>query len=403
MSAGMRWILFTALVLLANVCGAQTWLSLPANTGYFAIGDLDVPGTQLTVECLYTSTNPASVDLVSKHSGPGDVNYLLRRTHAELTTGTGFSSTPSTCPPDENTCRHAAMVYNGTTLSFYLNGQLNGQVARTGNMAQNNFQALVGNYGCCFAGEQFFGFIDEVRIWGVARTQADIQNFMFIPLPTPTTQFGLLAYYSFNSTINLQGNALFNGSIAGTASLGNANPTCFALTPLCVILGGKFDRFTVSSQGDGLQLDWEWNGVMPQHFRLETGPSPSELTAIQDIEATNNSLSLRHQPMQATWYRLSAITANGEVVSSNAVEFVPDHQMPALSAVQMNQSVQVTTTLPMPVLWRIHNLAGQELGRGERFSNGKFEIALPENVQGIVFVTVIGEGRQVVVKCQVTR
>ncbi len=399
----MKGILFTVLLLFASFCFGQTWLSLPANTGYVALGDLDVPGTQLTVECLYTSTNPASVDLVSKHAGPGDVNYLLRRTHAELTTGSGFASSPAVCPPDENTCRHAAMVYNGTTLSFYLNGQLNGQVAMSGNMVQNNHQALVGNYGCCFGGEQFFGFIDEVRIWAVARTQAQIQTFMFIPLPTPTTQTGLLAYYSFNSAINLQGNALFNGSVAGTASLGNANPTCVALTPVCVILGGSFDRFTVSPEGDGLQLDWEWNGVTPQHFLLETGPTPSELTAIQDIEPMHNSLSLRHQPMQATWYRLSAITGNGEVVSSNAVEFAPGQQEHPLSAFQINHSVQVTTTLPMSVKWRIHNLAGQELGHGERFSTGKFEIPLPENVQGIVFVTVIGEGKQVVVKCQVTR
>ncbi len=399
----MRWILFTAWVVLANVCGAQTWLSLPANTGYAALGDLDVPGTQLTVECLYTSTNPASVDLVSKHASPADVNYLLRRTHAELTTGSGFSSTPSVCPPDDNTCRHAAMVYNGTTLSFYLNGQLNGQVAMSGNMAQNNHQAVVGNYGCCFGGEQFFGFIDEVRIWAVARTQAQIQSFMFTPLPTPTTQTGLLAYYSFNSTVNLQGNALFNGSIAGTASLGNSNPTCVALTPLCVILGGKFDRFTVSPQGDVLQLDWEWNGVAPQHFLLETGPNPSELTVKQEIAATSNALTLGDRPSSATWYRLSAISVNGEVVSSNAVEFVPGQQEHSLSAVQMNHSVQVTTTLPMSVKWRIHNLAGQELGHGTHFSTGKFEIPLPENVRGIVFVTVIGEGKQVVVKCQINR
>ena len=398
----MKGILFTVLLLFASFCFGQTWLSLPANTGYVALGDLDVPGTQLTVECLYTSTNPASVDLVSKHAGPGDVNYLLRRTHAELTTGSGFASSPAVCPPDENTCRHAAMVYNGTTLSFYLNGQLNGQVAMSGNMVQNNHQALVGNYGCCFGGEQFFGFIDEVRIWAVARTQAQIQTFMFIPLPTPTTQTGLLAYYSFNSAINLQGNALFNGSVAGTASLGNANATCVALTPVCVILGGSFDRFTVSPEGDGLQLDWEWNGVTPQHFLLETGPTPSELTAIQDIEPMNNSLSLRHQPMQATWYRLSAITANGEVVSSNAVEFVPEKQNATFFAKQIDNQVQVSVTEPMEIQYSVYDVSGKRILDGCHLVSNELRFDLP-TMNGFYLVKLMGIGKQKTIRCRIVQ
>lgn len=127
----MSKVLLAASLLVVQFVSAQSWLSLPANTGYVDIGDLDIPGTALTIEALYTSTDPASVDLVSKHSNPGDVNYLLRRTHGELTTSGGFFSTPQVCPPDENTCRHAAMVYDGSTLSFYLNGQLNGQVAQS--------------------------------------------------------------------------------------------------------------------------------------------------------------------------------------------------------------------------------------------------------------------------------
>lgn len=397
----MKAVFFAAWMLSASLCTAQTWLSLPANTGYVDVGDLDIPGNQLTIECLYTSTNPGSVDLVSKHSGPPDVNYLLRRTHAEMTTTNGFSSTPSTCPPDENTCRHAAMVYNGATLSFYLNGQLNGQVPMSGNMIQNNFETLIGNYGCCFGGEQFFGFIDEVRFWGIARTQAQIQTFMFIPLPTPTTQTGLLAYYSFSSTINLQGNTFFNGLVAGTASIGNVNPTCSALTPVCVILGASFNRFTASPQASGIQLDWEWNGATPQHFLLETGADPANLTIRQTIEAQETSLLLRGLPMAATWYRLAAVTANGEIIRSNAVQYLPDSGAAGFSALHIREAVRVTATRPMPVTWRIHDLAGRELGRGERFADEVFEIALPQAASGMVLVTVLGGGRQVTVKCLV--
>ena len=91
----MKALFMSLLVLCSGICVAQTWLSLPANTGYFDIGDLDISGSQLTVEAIYTSTDPASVDLVSKHSNPGDVNYLLRSTHAELTTTGGFQFIPN--------------------------------------------------------------------------------------------------------------------------------------------------------------------------------------------------------------------------------------------------------------------------------------------------------------------
>ncbi|MBK9453628.1 MAG: hypothetical protein IPN95_30415 [Bacteroidetes bacterium] len=67
--------------------------------------------------------------------------------------------------------------------------------------------------------------------------------------------------------------------------------------------------------------------ITPQHFYLETDQKPSQLTAIQDIEAMSNSLSLGHQPIRATWYRLSALPANSEVVLTNAVEFAHETEM----------------------------------------------------------------------------
>ncbi|MFN8397240.1 MAG: LamG domain-containing protein [Bacteroidia bacterium] len=318
-----------AVVLLAmlvqSICVmSQTWLALPMADAYVDIGSVDVFGNQLTVECQYTSTSPASVDLVSKHSAPGDVNYLLRQTHAELTTSSGFISTPSTCPPDQNTCRHAAMVYDGTTLKFYLNGQLNGQVLMNGNMAINGWETLIGNYGCCFAGEQFFGFIDEVRIWNVPRTQTQIQTFMFTQLPTPTLQTGLLACYTFNSLTNLQGNAAFDGFMAGPGiSLSNNNPFCVGPTPVCAVLGEQFDRFTFVEELAGLRFDWEWRGENPQKFLLEAGAEVDRMAIVQEIAAGERDYQLRPAPTQPTWYRLAAMDADGAVVRSNAVQYVP--------------------------------------------------------------------------------
>ena len=49
----------------------------------------------------------------------------------------------------------------------------------------------------------FEGLIDEVRIWNVARTQEQIQANKDIPLPNPTSQPGLVAYYQFEELKDL--------------------------------------------------------------------------------------------------------------------------------------------------------------------------------------------------------
>ena len=374
------------------VCQAQTWLELPVATGYVDLGDLDVAGTEITVEALYTSTNPASVDLVSKHSGFADVNYLLRQTHAELSTSNGFSTTPSVCPPDQNTCRHAAMVYDGTNLRFYLNGQLNGQVPFSGTLAQNNFSALVGNYGCCYAGEQFFGFIDEVRIWNVARTQTEIQTNMMGPLPSPTTQFGLMAYYSFSSTINLQGNAAFDGFLAGTGTIGRPNPFCASLSPVCAILDAHFEQFTMNEAVDGLQFEWKWQGQEPVRYHLLSGNTPDNLHEIQALPGHQNDHFTPGLPLIDTWFRLEMEDADGQRIASNQVLFSTqaNHNLLQLKLVQ--GGVQVLTSRPMAVRWQFLDLAGRLLAGGEAEIQGSHFVALPKTASQTLLMSAQGQG-----------
>ena len=206
---------------------------------------INVTGNQLTVEAKFYSTSLAPnttgqtpIDLVSKHQGAADANYLLRINQAELTTSTGFFSTGSPCSPIINKMYHVAMVYNGQTLCFYRNGILMNSVACTGTLTQNNWATSIGweqgSSGTWFA--NFLGYINEVRIWNVARTQAQIQQFLNTPLPNPTTQNGLLAYYQFNSLINLASPGTFNGSLQGGALLNAVLPNCNFVIDSCEIL-----------------------------------------------------------------------------------------------------------------------------------------------------------------------
>ena len=54
-------------------------------------------------------------------------------------------------------------------------------------------------------------------------------------LPNPTSQSGLLAYYTFDNLINKQGNPSWNGTINGSASINQTNPSCNPIVNLCKV------------------------------------------------------------------------------------------------------------------------------------------------------------------------
>ncbi|MFI5192473.1 MAG: gliding motility-associated C-terminal domain-containing protein, partial [Chitinophagales bacterium] len=189
-------------------------------------------------------------DVVSKHDNPGDVNYLLRPNHAYITTTNGFFGTPDVCDIQLNKTYHIAMVYDGVTLKFYRNGFLMSQVAATGTLFQNAWQTRIGFYFSQFYNENFIGYINEVRIWNVARTQAQIQAYMNSALPSPATQLGLLAYYTFDDLLNKQGNPAWNGTLGGSAAINQTNPTCasfVAENDCCPVLSGTISGNSICS------------------------------------------------------------------------------------------------------------------------------------------------------------
>ena len=197
------------------------------------IGDLDIPGNQITVEALFNRTdtyNPNFLggDIVSKHTDPTDVNYLLRPTRAEITTTTGWHGTPDVCQFQLNKAYYVAMVYDGKTLKFYRNGFLMSQTPCSGNMVLNNWVTRIGSTAAPSDHNptDFHGYINEVRIWNVARTQSQIRAYMNTSLPNPATQTGLLAYYTFDDLKNKQGNSKWDGRLLNNASINQVNPIC---------------------------------------------------------------------------------------------------------------------------------------------------------------------------------
>jgi gliding motility-associated-like protein len=238
----------------------NNWLNTPSQPSWVNIGDVDVPGTQLTVEALINIKGipPGGViqglDVVSKHTGPANVNYLLRSAHAELSTTNGYFYTPDGCDLEMNKTYHVAMVYNGVSLKYYRNGFLLGETPATGNMIQSDLPTGIGFISTLLQAENFIGFINEVRIWNVARTQAQIRANMNISLVNPPAQTGLVAYYTFDNLLNKQGNPAWNGTIVGAATINQTNPNCVFTADSCAVPSPCDQSLSIPTQGSKVTI-----------------------------------------------------------------------------------------------------------------------------------------------------
>ncbi|MEJ8843377.1 LamG-like jellyroll fold domain-containing protein [Lacibacter sp. H375] len=232
----------------------NNWLKTTNPGDAVKIGDLDISGSQLTIEASFNRISPYTGgylyagDLVSKHDKPSDCNYLLRPNNAEITTTNGFFQTPPVCEIELNKTYHVAMTYNGSSLKFYRNGFLLKEIPATGNLILNNWITTIGDYAPSTTGtpENMNGFINEVRIWNVARTQTEIKAYMNSPIPNPTTQTGLLAYYTFENLLNKQGNNSWNGSLIGNAAINSSNDSCMFSTDSCNLNSCGLEGFDFS-------------------------------------------------------------------------------------------------------------------------------------------------------------
>ncbi len=110
---------------------------------------------------------------------------------------------------------HIAVVYNGANRLHYINGVQVASFLQTGTLTENTGPLRIGSD----VSHEFtpWAWIDEVRIWSVARTAAQIQSGMRTAITSPMT--GLVAVWSFN------GNAQdvvggHHGTTVGTAAFG---------------------------------------------------------------------------------------------------------------------------------------------------------------------------------------
>jgi concanavalin A-like lectin/glucanase superfamily protein len=82
-----------------------------------------------------------------------------------------------------NSWSHLAATYDGTTYSLYVNGVLVGSHAQTGVIGTSFVQLMIGGNTVFNTGEHFKGLLDDIRIYKVALSAAQIQADMTTPVP----------------------------------------------------------------------------------------------------------------------------------------------------------------------------------------------------------------------------
>ena len=171
-----------------------------------------------------SSTNCSWMDVIHKDS---DRYYIEASSNQsqEPETGGIFASGkhivfgPSILPV--NAWTHLALTYDSTTIRFYVNGALVASSLESSEITTSTNPLFIG--GDQTMGQFFNGLIDEVRVYQIALSQAQIQADMNTPVgyPSPDTQ-------SPTAPTNLAATAAGSGSqinLSWTASIDNVGVT----------------------------------------------------------------------------------------------------------------------------------------------------------------------------------
>ena len=166
-----------------------------------------------------------------------------------------------------NTWYHVAGVFDGTQIRIYINGALDGTVATTRAPQPGNTSLRIGERGN--NGTSFKGVIDEVRLWKVARSAADLQASMNQSLTG--NEAGLAGYWRFDegtglttrdSSTNGNSGALVNGPVWVVSTAPILSRLSVATTAASAVTGASASlNGTVNPGGDPAAALFQWGAT----------------------------------------------------------------------------------------------------------------------------------------------
>jgi alpha-tubulin suppressor-like RCC1 family protein len=207
-----------------NFDGVNDNVVLPVN-----IGNTLSNGTEITIEYWFKGTNIQSAVRIQNGggwivAGWGDPNNPLFL----VSTDGGINGVSCGSIVNDNTWHHLAFVWKkNDTFATYLDGVLqNSRVAANVNLPI--FSGTTAYIGSFYGSSEFMnGNIDDVRIWNVAKTPAQINAAKNCELQG--NEAGLVAYYKFNQGIDAANNTAVTTLTDATTNGNNGTLTNFTL------------------------------------------------------------------------------------------------------------------------------------------------------------------------------
>lgn len=153
-----------------------------------------------------STSSPFENTIVShEHDAPGNSGWVLRLGDGgdlSFMVGDGavgwIEASTSNDPISLNTGYHVAGTYDGSDIKVYLDGALVGSIPSSSYGNVPGYGITIGE-GNLFTNRYFNGRIDEVRIWDIARTEAEINEGICI---VDDTNPNLVGYYTFNEDLS---------------------------------------------------------------------------------------------------------------------------------------------------------------------------------------------------------
>jgi hypothetical protein len=241
----------------------------------------------------------------------GNLNFLLR-TSPTVSGYVGVSYPVSSLT--NNTWYHVAGSFDGRYIRMYVDGSLVGThdigSSATVFYTYPSNPLFIGadpSDNVTPQGLYFAGQIDEVRLWNVVRTQAQIQSAMNGELDPAdaTATTGLVSYYTFNQGIASGTNSGLTGVIDRKGT-NNGTLTSFALSGSTsnyvaqktglVVLPLTYLSFTALSQQEN-QVRLQWSTAQEENtaeFTVQHSTDGSNWSHIGQVAAAGNSSQVRH-------------------------------------------------------------------------------------------------------------
>jgi hypothetical protein len=155
--------------------GVDDYISVPDSDS------LDINGDQITIVAWIKGGGwPAANHIVRKlHDQAQGTIYLLRvqpdTLRAYIATDVKRYQVNGATPLKTDKWYHAALVYDGSEIRVYLNGELDGSLPASGNIKTSNAELRIGRGD---PAGYFVGVIDDVAIFNVALDEEGIKEIM---------------------------------------------------------------------------------------------------------------------------------------------------------------------------------------------------------------------------------